>query len=146
MYFTFVPLLAGILGVIGCLGSMLLPRALGVARVDVLRASGEFITKNHETALVPGLVLHLVRGVVLAYVYSVVCAYVPLPMNALTGLFFGLVLGVVMMLFVGIAVVEHHPDARYRRRGVMTGVMQIIGNGVFGLVVGGLCGAWAPLH
>ena len=146
MYFTFVPLIAGILGVIGCVGSMLLPRALGVGRVDVLRASGEFITKNHETALVPGIVLHLVRGIVLAYAYYAICAYVPFPMNALTGLFFGLVLGVLMMLFVGIAVVENHPDKRYRRRTVMTGVVQIIGNGIFGLVVGWLCGTWAPLH
>ena len=79
MYFTFVPLIAGILGVIGCVGSMLLPRALGVGRVDVLRASGEFITRNHETALVPGIVLHLVRGIVLAYAYYAICAYVPLP-------------------------------------------------------------------
>lgn len=146
MHFTFVPLLAGILGVIGCLGSMLLPRALGIARVDVLRASGEFITKRYETALVPGLILHLVRGIVLAYVYYAICAYLPLPMNALTGLFFGIVLGVVMMLFVGIAVVENHPDPRYRRRGVMTGIVQVIGNAIFGLVVGGLCGAWVLLH
>ncbi len=145
MYFTLVPLLAGTLGVTGCLGSMLLPRALGIARVDVLRASGEFITRNHQMALVPDLVLHLVRGVVLAYVYYAACAYVPLPMNASTGLFFGLVLGAVMMLFVGIAVVENHPDLRYQRRDVMTGVVQIIGNGIFGLVVGYVCGAWIPL-
>ncbi len=146
MHFTFVPLFAGILGVIGCLGSMLLPRALGIARVDVLRASGEFITKNYETALVPGLILHLVRGIVFAYVYYAICAFLPLPMDALTGSFYGLVLGVVMMLFVGIAVVEHHPDKRYQRRGVMTGVVQVIGNGIFGLVVGYVCGAWIPLH
>ena len=146
MHFTFVPLIAGLLGVFGCLGSMLLPRALGFAKVDVVRASGEFITRNHETALVPGLILHLVRGVVFAYVYYAVCAYLPLPMNALTGLFYGSVLGTVMMLFVGIAVVENHPDKRYHRRTVMTGVVQIVGNGVFGLVVGWLCGAWASLH
>ena len=146
MHFTFIPLLAGLLGVIGCLGSMLLPRVLGIAHVDVVRASGEFLTKRYETALVPGLVLHLVRGIVLAYVYSAVCAFVPLPMNALTGLFYGLVLGAVMMLLVGIAVVENHPDPRFRRRGVMTGVVQIIGNGIFGLIVGSLCGAWILPH
>ena len=146
MHFTFVPLIAGILGVVGCLGSMLLPRVLGLAHVDVVRASGEFLTKKYETALVPGLVLHLVRGIALAYVYYAICAFVPLPMNGLTGSFYGLVLGAVMMLFVGIAVVEHHPDKRFQRRGVMTGVVQIIGNGIFGLIVGWLCGAWAPLH
>ena len=146
MHFSFVPLIAGLLGVVGCLGFMLLPRALGLAHVDVVRASGEFLTKRYETALVPGLLLHVARGIVLAYVYYAVCAFVPLPMNALTGAFYGLVLGVVMMLFVGIAVVEHHPDKRFQRRGVMTGVAQIIGNGIFGLIVGSLCGAWLPLH
>ena len=146
MHFSFVPLIAGFLGVVGCLGSMLLPRALGLAHVDVVRASGEFFTKRYETALVPGLILHLVRGIVLAYVYYGICTFVPLPMNALTGLFYGLVLGAVMMLFVGIAVVEHHPDPRFQRRGVMTGVVQIIGNGIFGLIVGWMCGAWTPLH
>lgn len=146
MHPTLVPLVAGLLGVVGCLGSMLLPRMFGDTRVDVVRASGEFLTKNHENAFVPGLLVHVVRGIVLAYVYYAICTLVPLPMNALTGLFYGLVLGVVMMLFVGIAVVEHHPDRRYQRRGVMTGVMQIIGNGIFGLIVGGLCGLWILPH
>ncbi len=49
MHFTFVPLIAGLLGVVGCLGSMLLPRTLGMAHVDVVRASGEFFTKKYES-------------------------------------------------------------------------------------------------
>ncbi len=56
-------------------------------------------------------------------------------------------LGVVMMLLVGIAVVEHHPDPRFQRRGVMTGVVQIIGNGILGLIVAfPVWWVWAPLH
>ncbi len=145
MHFTFIPFVSGILGTVACVGSMLLPRVFGSARVDVVRASGEFITKDHETAFIPGLVVHFVRGIIMACVYYAICAFLPLPMNALTGLFYGLVLGVVMMLPVGIAVVEHHPDKRYQRRGVMTGVVQIIGNGLFGLVVGWSCGVWATL-
>ena len=147
MHFTLVPVAAGILGVIACLGSMLLPRALGIARVDVVRATGEFVTKNHATAFVPGLIIHFVRGIIFAYVYYAFCAYLQaIPMNVLTGLFYGVILGTVMMLYVGIAVLEHHPDTRYQRRGPMTGLIQVVGNALFGLVVGWVCGAWAPLH
>ena len=141
MHHPFVPLLAGILGVVGCLGSMLLPRTLGLARMDVLRASGKFIARSHATALLSGLIPHLARSIFLAYVYQAICAYVPLPVNDLTGLFFGLVLGIVMMLLVGIAAVENHPDKRYQRRSVMPGIVQIIGNSIFGLVIGCMCGA-----
>jgi hypothetical protein len=33
-------------------------------------------------------------------------------------------------------VAEYHLDQRYLRRSVMTGVVQVIGNGIFGLVAG----------
>ena len=147
MHFTFVPALAGILGTIAYSVFMLLPRALGIARVDVVRAIGAFVTKNRETAFGPGLVIYFILGIIFSYVFYGFCAYIRgIPMNPLSGLFYGLVLGSVTMLYVVIAVLEHHPDKSYQRRGPMTGLMQLVGMGIFGLIVGWLCGAWAPLH
>ena len=142
-----VPAIAGILATIAYSIVMLLPRVLGIARVDVVRAVGSFVTKNRETAFVPGLVIYFILGVVFAYIFYGFCAYIRgIPMNWLSGLFYGVVLGSVSMLYVVIGVLEHHPDKSYQRRGPMTGLMQIIGMGVFGLVVGSVCGGWAPLH
>ncbi len=50
------------------------------------------------------------------------------------------------MLSVAIVVLEYHPDERFHRRGPMTGVIQLVGNALFGLVVGWICGAWGPLR
>lgn len=146
MHFSLVPIVAGLVGTLAYLIFMLVPRALGV-RVDVVRAAGSFITKNRETAFGPGIVLSFLLGIIMAYVYYGLCAYIRgIPMNPLSGLFYGLVQGVVFMLYTVIVVLEHHPDKSYQRRGPMTGLMQLIGNGIFGVLVGWICGAWAPLH
>ena len=141
-----VPAIAGIVATIAYCVVVLLPRMMGIARVDVIRALGAFITKDRETAFVPGLVVSFGLGIVFAYVFYGFCSYIRgIPMNPLSGLFYGLVLGAVSMLYVVIGVLEHHPDKSYQRRGPMTGVIQLIGGGVFGLLVGWICGAWAPL-
>ena len=146
MHFTLVPALAGLLGTLAMSLFMLLPAQLGLARVDVIRAVGHWVTKNRETAFVPGLVLHFVAGIIFAYIYYAIFLFIKgIPINALTGLFAGLVHGVVVMLYVVIAVLEHHSNERYQRRGPMTGLMQLIGHGIFGLVFGLVC-QWIPLH
>lgn len=136
-----VPLLAGIAGTLAMTVFMLLPARLGIARVDVVRAAGAFVTKNRETAFVPGMVIHLGAGVLFAYVYYWFFHLSHLPLNALTGLFGGLVHGAVVMLIVGVAVLEHHPMKRYQRRGPMTGFAQVLGHAVYGTVVGAVLGA-----
>lgn len=147
MHFSFVPIVAGLLGTLAYLVFLLLPRYLGIARVDSVRALGSLITKNRDTAWGPGFVLSFFLGIVLAYVYYGFCAYIRgIPMNWLSGLFYGLVQGAVLMLYTVIVVLEHHPDKTYQRRGPMTGLMQLFANGAFGLVVGWICGSFAPLH
>lgn len=147
MHFTLVPAVAGLLGTVAYLIFQLLPRQLGIARVDVVRAAGTFVTKNRETAFVPGLVMSFIMGIILAYVYYAIISYIRgIPMNALSGLFYGLVQGAVFMLYTVIVVLEHHPDKSYQRRGPMTGLMQLVANGIFGLVVGLICGMYAPIH
>lgn len=135
---SLVPLVAGLLGVIAMSLFMLLPAKLGLARVDVIRAAGAFITRKRETALVPGLIIHGITGIVFGYIYYWFFHLSHLPMNALSGLFGGLVHGVVVMLFVGITVLEHHPMKRYQRRGPMTGFAQVLGHAVYGAVVGAI--------
>ena len=49
------------------------------------------------------------------------------------------------MLFVSIAVLEHHPDKRYQRRGPLTGFAQLLGHILYGLVVGTVCHTLAPM-
>lgn len=135
-----VPLVAGLIGVIAMSLFMLLPAKLGLARVDVIRAVGAFISKKRETALVPGLIIHGLLGIVFGYIYYGFFHLSHLPMNALSGLFGGLVHGVVVMLFVGITVLEHHPMKRYQRRGPMTGFAQVLGHAVYGAIVGAILG------
>ena len=133
---SIVPFFAGLVGVIAMSLFMLLPARLGLARVDVIRAVGAFITRKRETAFVPGLIIHGMVGIAFGYIYYWFFHLSHLPLNALSGLFGGLVHGVVVMLFVGIAVLEHHPMKRYQRRGPMTGFAQVLGHAVYGAIVG----------
>ncbi len=147
MHFTLVPALAGLLGTLAMAAFTLLPAYLGLPRVDIVRAVGSFITKDRDTAFGPGLVLFFIAGVIFAYGYYAIFAFIRgIPMNALSGLFAGLVHGALVMLYTVIAVLEHHPDPRYQRRGPMTGLMQLLGHGIYGAVVGLVCGMYAPIH
>ena len=132
----FVPPIAGLLGTLAMSALMLLPAKLGVGRVDVVRAVGAMITKNRETAFVPGIILHFVAGILFAYLYRGFFYISHIPPNVLSGLFTGGVHGVLVMLFVAIAVLEHHPMKRYQRRGPMTGFSQILGHAIYGAVIG----------
>ncbi len=146
MHFSLVPALAGFLGTLAMSAFMLLPVKLGFERVDIIRAVGSYFTKDRETAFMPGLVLHFVAGIIFAYIYYAIFSFIRgIPINALSGLFAGLVHGVVVMLYVVIAVLEHHPNARYQKRGPMTGFIQLVGHGIFGLVFGLVC-QWVPMH
>lgn len=146
MHFSLVPALAGLLGTLAMSLFLWIPEKLGFARLDIIRAVGSYVTKKRETAFLPGLALHLVAGVIFAYIYYGIFLFIRgIPINALTGLFAGLVHGVVVMLYVVITVLEHHPDEHYQRRGPMTGLMQLFGHGVFGLVFGLVC-QHIPIH
>jgi hypothetical protein len=131
-----IPMLAGLLGTLVMSALMLLPARLGFARVDVVRAVGALYTKNRQGAFVPGLAMHFVAGIVFAYGYYWLLHLSHLPLTALSCLFLGLIHGTIVMLFVAIAVLEHHPVKRYQLRGPMTGIAQILGHAVYGLVVG----------
>ncbi len=125
----------------------LLPVGLGRTRVDIIRATGAYLTHDRETAFVPGLVVHFLAGIFFAYCYyySFVFMGGGFSLNAATGLFVGAVHGVVVMLVVAIAVLEHHPLDRYHDRSPMTALSQVLAHAVYGLTVGIVCHTLAPM-
>ena len=132
---TLAPLLAGLLGTLIMALLQLLPAKLGWTRVDIIRAAGTYLTRDRETAFVPGMIMHFVVGIIFVYVYYFGFAFVGggLSLNALTGLFAGAVHGVLVMLVVTIAVLEHHLMEQYHDRSPMTAFSQILAHAVYGV-------------
>ena len=143
---TLVPLLAGLLGTLIMALLQLLPAKLGWTRVDIIRAAGTYLTRDSETAFLPGMVMHFAVGIIFAYLYYFAFAFVGggLPLNALTGMLAGTIHGVIVMLFVTVAVLEHHPVTQYHSRSPMTAFSQILAHAVYWLVVGSVCYVLAP--
>ncbi len=140
----FVPFLAGLLGTVAMTLLLQIPVWLGMPRLDLTRAMGSYITGDREKAFIPGTAINFIIGIVFGYVYYWAFRFTQIPMTPLTGLFAGAVHGTLVMVVVSIAVLEHHPDQRYQRRGPMTGFAQLIGHILYGLVVGIVCGNLAP--
>lgn len=138
-----LPFVAGLLGTVVMTVFLLLPRWMNIAHVDVVRAVGALITRRADGGYVPGLAVHLVSGVLFAYVYQAVLHFSHVPFTFASGLLLGGVHGVIVMLLVCITVMEHHPMAKYHRRGPMTGVMQLIAHLLYGGTVGLVMQAFA---
>lgn len=130
------PLLGGLLGTAVMTVSLLLPKWLGFGRVDVIRAVGALFTRKAHSAFVPGLLLHFSSGIFFAYFYYFFLALSHIPLNAFTGFIMGTAHGVIMMLLVSIAIMEHHPIAYYHTRGPMTGFAQLLAHMLYGTIVG----------
>ena len=83
--------------------------AVSVALNGILPANiGTFVFLVMVTVLI---------GIGFGYVYYWGYRFTGVPLTPLFGLSGGAVHGVLVMLFVSIAVLEHHPDKRYQRRG-----------------------------
>ena len=140
----FVPLLAGLLGTVAMALLLQIPAWLGMPRIDLMRAMGSYITGDRERAFMPGLIIHFAVGIVFGYIYYWAFRFTQIPLTPLHGLFAGAVHGTLVMLVVSIAILEHHPNQRYQRRGPLTGFAQLIGHVLYGLVVGVVCWQLAP--
>ena len=139
-----VPVFAGVLGTAAMSFLLLLPAWLGLPRVDLVRAMGSYITGDRERAFAPGIVIHFLAGIFFGFVYYWGFRFTLVPLTPLHGMFAGAVHGTLIMLFDSIAVLEHHPNKRYQRRGPMTGFAQLLGHVIYGLVVGIVCWKLAP--
>ncbi len=140
----FVPFLAGLLGTATMALVLHIPVLLGLPRVDLVRAMGSYVTGDRESAYAPGIVINFVIGIFFGYAYYWGYRFTHVPLTPLFGMAGGTVHGIIVMLFVAIAVLEHHPDKRYQRRGPLTGFAQLLGHIVYGLVVGTVCYYLAP--
>ena len=115
---------------------LLLPRWLGIGKIDVIPAVGALITGKTENALSIGYVVHFTSGIMFAYVYWGLLLLMKLPLVWWMFGMAGFIHGIIVMLLVCIAVMEHHPIARYHERGPMTGLAQLLAHILYGVVVG----------
>jgi hypothetical protein len=139
---TVILLLAG--GVAGTLAMtlfLLLPRWLGWAHVDVIRAGGALVVGSDNRSTFPvGMAIHIGMGIVFAFVYYGFLSLSSLPFNALTGLLLGSLHGVIVMLLVSILIMEHHPNSKYHHRGPATGLAQLGAHMLYGTILGFIVG------
>lgn len=130
------PLIGGIVGTAVMSAFLLFPRWLGIGKIDVIPAVGALITGKAENAFTPGYIIHFTSGIVFAYFYWGVISLMHLPLVWWTFAMAGFIHGIIVMLLVCIVIMEHHPIARYHERGPMTGLSQLLGHILYGVVVG----------
>jgi hypothetical protein len=130
------PLIGGIVGTAAMSALLLLPRWLGIGKIDVIPAVGALITRRTENAFSIGYVVHFASGIVFAYIYWGILVLMKIPTAWWAFGMAGCIHGIIVMLLVCITVMEHHPVARYHERGPMTGLAQLIAHIVYGVVVG----------
>ena len=132
-----IPLLiGGICGTLVMTTFLLVPRWLGLGKIDVMPAVGSLILRREQNVFRIGLLLHLGMGLTFAFIYAAFLGLSRLPFNAMTGAMLGAVHGVIVMLLVAIAIMEHHPVARYHAKGLSTGIAQLVAHILYGLTVG----------
>lgn len=119
---------------------LLVPRWLGLGKIDVMPAVGSLILHREQNVFLAGLLVHLGMGMAFAFVYAAFLGLSQLPFNAMTGALLGTVHGVIVMLLVAIVIMEHHPVARYHEKGLSTGISQLIAHVLYGLTVGTVVG------
>ena len=134
---SIIPLfIGGICGTLVMTTFLLVPRWMGFGKIDVMPAVGSLILHREQNVFLTGLLLHLGMGMAFAFVYAAFLGLSRLPFNAMTGALLGTVHGVIVMLLVAIAIMEHHPVARYHEKGLSTGISQLIAHVLYGLTVG----------
>ena len=119
---------------------LLVPRWMGVGKIDVMPAVGSLILHREHNVFTTGLLLHLGMGMAFAFVYAAFLGLSRLPFNAMTGAMLGTIHGVIVMLLVAITIMEHHPVARYHEKGLSTGISQLVAHTLYGLTVGTVVG------
>ena len=115
---------------------LLFPRWLGIGKIDVIPAVGALVTRRAENIFAAGYIVHFFSGIIFAYIYWAIIAAMRLPVTWWTFGMAGFIHGILVMLLVAIAIMEHHPIARYHERGPMTGLAQLFAHIIYGVVVG----------
>ena len=137
MLSALAPLIGGIVGTAAMSALLLLPRWLGIGKIDVIPAvGGAHYREERRTRFPIGYIVHFTSGIIFAYIYWGSCFSMKMPIVWWAFGMAGFIHGIVVMLLVCITVMEHHPIARYHERGPMTGLAQLFAHIVYGVVVG----------
>jgi uncharacterized membrane protein YagU involved in acid resistance len=146
-----VPGIAGFCGVLVMTVVLRRARFLRLPETQMVRAIGALITKDEDRALWPGFFVHLMAGIVFAYIYALMLTTAPSHADTSMGLFLyvvactlmGLVHGLVVTLFLVIAVSQYHPLEAFRRLKPADMAAHVIGHIAYGATVGFALG-WLP--
>ena len=141
-------LIPGISGLVGALVMTLFlrrARYLGLPETQMIRAIGSFITKDIETALWPGFFAHLGAGIFWAYIYAFMLSYAPTEEGhvatvAVVCALMGLVQGLMVNLFLEIAVAQYHPVEEFRKIEPRDMAAHVVSHITYGATVGFLLG------
>lgn len=137
----FATLISGILATTAMSGLLYLVHFSGLANADMIRALGSMITKQYDTALLPGLAAHIVGGTIFAFPYAILLSAFPVHGIAATaavgagiGLFHGFVFSFVLIAMVA----ESHPIEQFREAGSVVALAHILAHVIYGTIMGAL--------
>jgi hypothetical protein len=140
-----IPGFAGFLGTLAMTFVLRRARYLHLPETQMVRAIGSFVTRDYNNALVPGTVIHLFMGTIFAYLYAALLDTIPMEQNhpffvVISCTFIGFVHGIVVTLFLIIAIAQYHPLEAFRKFQPEDTASHVIGHLVYGLVVGLIMG------
>ena len=131
-------LLAGLLGTMSMSGIMWAISYIGDVNADMVRAIGSFYTKDMKTALVPGLITHLIIGILFAFPYAFIISLAPkvLIASIVTGGVLGFVHGYLVSFGIVALVSDRHPLPEFREAGFAIAAAHVLGHVFYGVTVG----------
>ena len=139
--FSVVPAISGFAGVVIMTIFLRRARYLHLPETQMIRAVGSFFTKNYDTALLPGTVLHFVAGIAFAYFYALFLTTAPdtggnpaVPIVVCT--LIGFVHGLIVTLFLVITVAQYHPLDQFRKLDPGDMGSHVIAHVAYGATVG----------
>jgi len=135
------PAIAGLIGVAVMTFFLRRARFFHLPETQMVRAIGSYITKDADNALKPGAVIHTLAGIGFAYWYRYLLSTVPSFGDSLFNTvvafgLIGLVHGLIVTLFLVIAVAQYHPVARFRKLDGGDMASHVIAHFAYGLTVG----------
>lgn len=114
-----MPAIAGLAGSLVMMAVMKSPSYLHIPETRMVSAVGSYFTHDKKNAQVAGTAIHMAMGIIFAYGYMLLMSTAPGSVAGVTSLIvytiMGTIHGVVVALFLEIAVVQYHPMKEYRR-------------------------------
>ena len=139
MVHGFEIVISGLIATLAMEMVMRLITGMKLANADMVRALGSLLTRNYSTALLPGLILHVVFGVVFAFVYAMAVSFSPVDrpsalilITTVISIFHGLAFGVLLVILVA----EHHPLPLFRKTGLRVVLAHLAGHITYGFCLG----------